>query len=111
MLTVREYLDESGRSLFRDWLERLDLATRARVQARILRQPRRPQAAGRWRLGGATGLRTRLPDLFRQEWLRASVAPARRRQGLPTQRYQTREGSLDDVPEGDATWLEEVRTG
>jgi putative addiction module killer protein len=37
MLTVREYLDESGRSLFRDWLERLDLAARARVQARILR--------------------------------------------------------------------------
>ena len=37
MLTIREYLDESGRSSFRGWLEALDSATRARVQARILR--------------------------------------------------------------------------
>ena len=37
MLTIREYLDESGRSPFRDWLQELDSTTRARVQARILR--------------------------------------------------------------------------
>jgi putative addiction module killer protein len=37
MLTVREYLDESGHSPFRDWLNRLDLSVRARVQVRILR--------------------------------------------------------------------------
>jgi putative addiction module killer protein len=37
MLIVREYLDESGRSPFRDWLETLDVVTRARVQARIFR--------------------------------------------------------------------------
>jgi len=37
MLTIREYLDESGRSPFRDWLQVLDSATRARVQARVLR--------------------------------------------------------------------------
>jgi putative addiction module killer protein len=37
MLTVREYLDESGRSPFRQWLDQLDQATRARVQARVLR--------------------------------------------------------------------------
>jgi putative addiction module killer protein len=37
MLTIREYLDEGGNSPFRDWLQELDSATRARVQARILR--------------------------------------------------------------------------
>src|SRR5687768_14665785 len=37
MLTVREYLDERGRSAFRQWLDELDQATRARVQARVLR--------------------------------------------------------------------------
>jgi len=35
--TVREYVDERGRIPFRDWLVGLDIATRARVQARILR--------------------------------------------------------------------------
>jgi len=34
---VREYVEESGRIPFRDWLIVLDKATRARVQARILR--------------------------------------------------------------------------
>ena len=37
MLTVREYLDETGRSPFRSWLSTLDRVTRARIQARILR--------------------------------------------------------------------------
>jgi len=37
MLTVREYLDDSGRSPFRDWLTSLDQTIRARIQARILR--------------------------------------------------------------------------
>lgn len=37
MLTIREYLDEGGRSPFRNWLSRLDRSTRARVQARIFR--------------------------------------------------------------------------
>jgi putative component of toxin-antitoxin plasmid stabilization module len=37
MLTVREYLNESGRSPFRDWLSTLDQGIKARVQARILR--------------------------------------------------------------------------
>jgi putative addiction module killer protein len=37
MLIVREYLDDNGRSPFRAWLQDLDQATRARVQARILR--------------------------------------------------------------------------
>jgi putative addiction module killer protein len=36
-LTVREYLDERGRSPFRDWLDDLDKAIKARIQARILR--------------------------------------------------------------------------
>jgi putative addiction module killer protein len=36
-LTVREYVDDGGRIPFRDWLNRLDTVTRARVQARILR--------------------------------------------------------------------------
>jgi putative addiction module killer protein len=35
--TVREYLDERGRSPFREWLTSLDTTTRARIQARILR--------------------------------------------------------------------------
>jgi putative addiction module killer protein len=34
---VREYVDESGRIPFRDWLSQLDTVTRARVQARVLR--------------------------------------------------------------------------
>ena|SRR5688572_13144360 len=34
---VREFLDDSGRSPFRQWLVALDLVTRARVQARVLR--------------------------------------------------------------------------
>lgn len=37
MLTVREYLGDNGRSPFREWLLKLDLTTRARVQARVLR--------------------------------------------------------------------------
>jgi putative addiction module killer protein len=36
-LTVREYLDERGRSPFREWLNSLGRLVRARVQARILR--------------------------------------------------------------------------
>jgi putative addiction module killer protein len=34
---VREYLTASGRSPFRDWLDRLDVPVKARIQARILR--------------------------------------------------------------------------
>jgi putative addiction module killer protein len=34
---VREYVEDSGRIPFRDWLTELDKVTRARVQARILR--------------------------------------------------------------------------
>jgi len=34
---VREYVEDSGRIPFRDWLGGLDITTRARVQARILR--------------------------------------------------------------------------
>jgi putative addiction module killer protein len=37
VVTVREYLDGSGRSPFGDWLRTLDRETRARIQARILR--------------------------------------------------------------------------
>jgi putative addiction module killer protein len=36
-LKVREYLDDSGQSPFRRWLSALDIATRARIQARVLR--------------------------------------------------------------------------
>ena len=34
---VREFLDDSGRNPFREWLIGLDRAVRARIQARILR--------------------------------------------------------------------------
>lgn len=37
MLTVREYLTAAGRNPFREWLGTLDVAVRARVQARVLR--------------------------------------------------------------------------
>jgi putative addiction module killer protein len=37
MLTIREYLDDIGRSPFRQWLVGLDQVARARIQARILR--------------------------------------------------------------------------
>lgn len=36
-LTIREYLTPDGKSPFRHWLGRLDIATRARIQARVLR--------------------------------------------------------------------------
>ena len=36
-LKVREYLTSDGRSPFADWLRALDVATRARIQARVLR--------------------------------------------------------------------------
>ena len=34
---VREYVDNAGRAPFREWLDELDVSTRARVQARVLR--------------------------------------------------------------------------
>jgi len=37
VLTVREYLTDDGRNPFREWLRTLDVAVRARVQARVLR--------------------------------------------------------------------------
>jgi putative addiction module killer protein len=37
VLTVREYLTHDGRNPFREWLGTLDVAVRARVQARVLR--------------------------------------------------------------------------
>jgi len=36
-LTIREYLTCDGRNLFREWLAKLDVTARARIQARILR--------------------------------------------------------------------------
>lgn len=36
-LEVREYLTADGTSPFREWLDSLDLTTRARIQARVLR--------------------------------------------------------------------------
>jgi putative addiction module killer protein len=36
-LIVREYLARAGVSLYRRWLETLDMSVRARVQARVLR--------------------------------------------------------------------------
>jgi len=36
-LIVREYLTADGRSPWRTWLDELDVTTRARVQARVLR--------------------------------------------------------------------------
>ena len=35
--SVKEYIDELGNSPFRSWIESLDNAVRARVQARIFR--------------------------------------------------------------------------
>ena len=36
-MIVREYLTRAGVSLYRRWLETLDLSVRARVEARVLR--------------------------------------------------------------------------
>ncbi len=36
-LTIREYVSAEGRYYFRDWLDSLAVAARARIQARILR--------------------------------------------------------------------------
>lgn len=36
-LTIREYVTAQGTSRFRTWLGRLDVAVRARIQARVLR--------------------------------------------------------------------------
>ena len=37
VFTVKEYLTEYGQCPFRQWLEKLDMITRARIQARIFR--------------------------------------------------------------------------
>jgi putative addiction module killer protein len=34
---ILEYVDPAGRNPYRDWLMRLDLKVRARIQARVLR--------------------------------------------------------------------------
>ena len=36
-LAIKEYLSADGKSYFAEWLRGLDIATRARIQARILR--------------------------------------------------------------------------
>ena len=36
-LDVREYLTADGKSPFREWLDSLDVTTRVRIQARVLR--------------------------------------------------------------------------
>jgi putative addiction module killer protein len=62
---VREYLTAAGRSPFRDWLDALDTATNARVQARVLRfelgnlGDHKPVAVGVWeaRLAFGAGYR------------------------------------------------------
>jgi putative addiction module killer protein len=36
-LTIREYVADNGATPFRDWLATLDMPTRARIQARVLR--------------------------------------------------------------------------
>jgi putative component of toxin-antitoxin plasmid stabilization module len=36
-LTVREHLTADGKSPFREWLDSLTVAVRARIQARVLR--------------------------------------------------------------------------
>jgi putative addiction module killer protein len=36
-LTIREYLTADGKSPFREWLDSLTVAVRARIQARVLR--------------------------------------------------------------------------
>lgn len=36
-LGIREYVAADGRSPYRDWLKTLDVAVRARIQARVLR--------------------------------------------------------------------------
>ncbi len=36
-LTVREYVAADGKAPFREWLDSLTLAVRARIQARVLR--------------------------------------------------------------------------
>jgi putative addiction module killer protein len=36
-LTIREYLTPAGRCPFREWIEDLDVAVRARIQVRVLR--------------------------------------------------------------------------
>jgi putative component of toxin-antitoxin plasmid stabilization module len=57
LFTVREYLTADGRNPFRDWLGTLDVAVRARMQARVLRfelgnlGDHMSVGAGAWRVG------------------------------------------------------------
>ena len=37
VITIREYLTADGRNPFREWLNALDVAVKARIQARVLR--------------------------------------------------------------------------
>ena len=65
-MTVREYLTADGRNPYRDWLATLDVAVRARVQARVLRfelgnlGDHRSPAAGVWEARLAFGAGYRL---------------------------------------------------
>jgi putative addiction module killer protein len=67
MLIVREFLDDGGRSPFREWLLELDQAVRAGIQARILRFELGNSAITRSRrrcLGSSPGFRSGLPGLL-----------------------------------------------
>jgi DNA-binding phage protein len=77
---VPEYLTTEGRSPYRDWLETLDLAVQARVQARILRFEMGRDMAKRsrdWNEGLARDLQN---PAFAQEFLIAAVE-----EGIPVQ--------------------------
>ena len=77
-VTVREYETADGKVPFRDWLATLDRATRARVQARVVRFETGNlgdhKGVGRRSAGGPGDVQARLPHLFRTGRLGAGAA-------------------------------------
>src|SRR6185295_18789930 len=66
---------------------------------------------GWWRsLGGATGLRPRLQDLFWQGRNLGHSAASGRRQVFAGERHRNGSEILEGIP-GESTWQEEVKTG
>src|SRR5882672_5664465 len=110
-LTVREYVAADGKNPFREWLDSLTVAVRARIQAASTavrdRQPRRPQERRDRRLGSSRDVRAWVPDLLRLD----HRACGRRRQGIAGEGHFARVGIVARLSGGKAAWQDEVEIG
>lgn len=114
-LTVREYLTADGKSPFREWLDSLTVAVRARIQARVLRfelgNLGDNKSIGSGVSGSSRDVRPWVPDLFRQGRRLDHRASGRRRQGIPVEGHFARARSLARLSGGQTPWQGEVEIG